>query len=178
MPATLNDAALSQCTESTSTSPPCNPRPEPNLDNSSVAGASGKLFFASLNYIPDSSYVDASAAEQTIFSNIKSLLRRNLLQLACLAAHIGLILMHVGLLDTGLRRWEHRMIFPVERQALVSFGATAFTTTISMLYSSRLLFLAQKLAMCRNLGTRQSLTATHDSVFSWSGIGSALARPS
>jgi hypothetical protein len=34
--------------------------------------------------------------------------------------------------------------------------------------------MTQKLAMRRNIGTFQTLTETHDSISSWSGIGSAL----
>jgi hypothetical protein len=35
--------------------------------------------------------------------------------------------------------------------------------------------MTQKLAMHRNIATFQTLTETHDSISSWSGIGSALA---
>ncbi|KAJ7202372.1 hypothetical protein GGX14DRAFT_654311 [Mycena pura] len=93
----------------------------------------------------------------------------------CGALHLGLVAMHVAILVAGLRRWEHSLVFPVEKQATVSFWVTALTTMIGTVYGSILVFLAQKTDLRHNWRTHRTLTAAHDSFASWAGLGSALA---
>ncbi|KAJ7692693.1 hypothetical protein B0H17DRAFT_1132929 [Mycena rosella] len=93
----------------------------------------------------------------------------------CGTLHLGLITLHSILLIAGLARWEHRFVFPLEDQTTVSFWATALPTTIGTVYGSILVFLTQKLALNHNTRVAQTLTATHDSIASWAGLGSALA---
>ncbi|KAJ6615026.1 hypothetical protein B0H10DRAFT_110761 [Mycena sp. CBHHK59/15] len=105
----------------------------------------------------------------------KTFLRGNFLLFVCFCLHGGLVLFNVALLITGLKSWEHRITFPLARQTTVSFWATALTTAFGTIYSSLLVFLTQKMAMRRNIQSHQTLTATHDSVSSWAGLGSAVA---
>ncbi|KAJ7321552.1 hypothetical protein DFH08DRAFT_617149, partial [Mycena albidolilacea] len=97
------------------------------------------------------------------------------LQIIWVALHLGLIGIHVALLLTGLRRWEHSLIFTVGKQTTVSFWVTALTTTIGTVYGSILVFLAQKSNMYHNGRVDQTLTAAHDGFASWAGLGSAVA---
>ncbi|KAF7341200.1 hypothetical protein MVEN_01855200 [Mycena venus] len=98
-----------------------------------------------------------------------------LLLLLCGSLHFGLIAMHIILLIAGLARWEHKFVFPVESQTTVSFWVTALTTTIGTVYGSILLFLTQKLDLHHNTRVDQTLTAIHDGIASWAGLGSALS---
>ncbi|KAJ6557621.1 hypothetical protein B0H19DRAFT_888703, partial [Mycena capillaripes] len=43
------------------------------------------------------------------------------------------------------------------------------------IYTAILVFVTQRLAMRRKLWSYQTLTATHDHISSWMGLGSALA---
>ncbi|KAJ6525232.1 hypothetical protein DFH09DRAFT_1095708 [Mycena vulgaris] len=105
----------------------------------------------------------------------RSFLQKHKLQAICFTLHIILVLGHVVLLIGGVKHWDHSFTFPVEQQTAVSFWTTTITQTFGTIYSSILVFLTQKLAMQQNLQTYQTLTATHDSIASWSGLGSALA---
>ncbi|KAJ6602731.1 hypothetical protein DFH09DRAFT_1125418, partial [Mycena vulgaris] len=102
-------------------------------------------------------------------------LRRHFLPLLCFTLHVALVLFNIALLFTGLKSWEHRIAFSLDRQTTVSFWATAITTGFGTIYTSILVFLTQKLAMRRNIQLHQTLTATHDSIFAWAGLGSAVA---
>ncbi|KAJ7142615.1 hypothetical protein C8R44DRAFT_725953 [Mycena epipterygia] len=94
----------------------------------------------------------------------KSFRRRYWLQLLFFFLHIGLVLVQVAFLVTGLSHWEHKITFPLQHQSTVSFWATEVTTTF-----------VTKLAMRWNIMSSQPLTKTHDSIASWAGLGSALA---
>ncbi|KAJ7751923.1 hypothetical protein DFH07DRAFT_825880 [Mycena maculata] len=123
-------------------------------------------------YQLDSALLDTNSDKS---STIHSFLRRNLLQLACFTLHVGLVLTQVLLLISGLCHYEHYITFPVDLQTTVSFWATALTTGFATAYTALLVFLAQKLAMRRNLASLQPLTKTHDSIRSWAGFGAAMA---
>lgn len=55
------------------------------------------------------------------------------------------------------------------------FVGSSWLTTYLQIYTAILVFVTQKLAMRRNLRAYQTLTATHDNISSWMGLGSALA---
>ncbi|KAF7363028.1 hypothetical protein MVEN_00654600 [Mycena venus] len=105
----------------------------------------------------------------------KSLFQRCSLGILCLVLHSGLVLLHLVLLIIGARRIEHNLVFSIENQAKISFLVTALSTGIGIVYFSSALFVTQKLAMHHNLRAYQTLTATHDNIYSWTGLGSALA---
>ncbi|KAJ7144607.1 hypothetical protein C8R44DRAFT_846317 [Mycena epipterygia] len=93
----------------------------------------------------------------------------------CLVLHIGLVLLHVVVLIIGIKHIEHNVVFGIELQSIISFALTAVTTGIGIVYLASALFVTQKLAMHQNLQAEQTLTATHDNVASWNGLGSAIS---
>ncbi|KAJ7019087.1 hypothetical protein C8F04DRAFT_353351 [Mycena alexandri] len=104
----------------------------------------------------------------------RSLLQGHL-RTICFILHILLVGAHIVLLISHLQHWEHLFTFPLEHQASISFWTTVTSQAIGTIYTALLLFLTQKLAMQCNFQTWQTLTATHDSISSWAGLGSALA---
>ncbi|KAJ7112172.1 hypothetical protein C8R44DRAFT_741877 [Mycena epipterygia] len=84
-------------------------------------------------------------------------LATTLLQRSYEALHLGL----VGIWAKGL---ERRLTFSLDNQAIVSFVATAVTTTFAAKVSTR-----------RSLKTDPTLTAIHDKAAAWAGIGSSIS---
>ncbi|KAJ7452647.1 hypothetical protein FB451DRAFT_1145259 [Mycena latifolia] len=105
----------------------------------------------------------------------RGLFHQPVLSALCLVLHIGLVLVHVALAVIGTKQLERNIVFGIEHQSTISFGVTALTTGIAIPYLASALFVAQKLAMHYNLHATQTLTATHDNVSSWNGLGSALS---
>ncbi|KAJ7897553.1 hypothetical protein B0H14DRAFT_2494623 [Mycena olivaceomarginata] len=99
---------------------------------------------------------------------------RYTMRLLCFALHTGLMLLHVLLLVIWTTRLEHRMIFPLELQTYISEVTKVTMTGFATIYLALVVFVTQKLAYQYNLEKYQTLTATHDNLLSWSGIGSAL----
>ncbi|KAJ7669940.1 hypothetical protein DFH06DRAFT_1293894, partial [Mycena polygramma] len=94
----------------------------------------------------------------------------------CLLLHAILVLVHAGLLGIWAGpHLEHRMTFPLHYQDIVSFVITGTTTLVGTIYSSLLIFVAQKMATRRVLQSNTTLTATHDTSAAWAGAGSAIA---
>ncbi|KAJ6476983.1 hypothetical protein C8R45DRAFT_1216775 [Mycena sanguinolenta] len=110
-------------------------------------------------------------AQRTGLVRRKAPLRRLLL---CGFLHLGLVAVYSILLVAGRARWEHNISFPLKSQVKISFWATAITTTIATVYGSILVFLTQELDLRHNSRYVQTLTAIHDNMTSWSGLGSAL----
>ncbi|KAF7377889.1 hypothetical protein MSAN_00212600 [Mycena sanguinolenta] len=104
----------------------------------------------------------------------KSFLRKHLLSVLCFALHLALMLLHVAVLISAMRHWEHRFTFAVDQQATVSFWMTVAIQIFGTGYAAILLFLTQTLAMRRNFGPNRTLTAIHDTISAWAGLGSAL----
>ncbi|KAJ7364540.1 hypothetical protein DFH08DRAFT_1016976 [Mycena albidolilacea] len=104
----------------------------------------------------------------------KGFLRRHLLSAVCFTLHLVLVLVHVAVLIGTIKEWEHRFIFPLGDQTTVSFWTTVITQSFGTILTATLVFLTQRLAMQRNVGPHRTLTATHDSLSSWAGLGSAL----
>ncbi|KAF7302212.1 hypothetical protein MIND_00788100 [Mycena indigotica] len=96
-------------------------------------------------------------------------------QLICLGLHVAMILVHAILLVVLLNHTEHRCTFPLSKQQSMSLWVTILSTSIGTLYLALVLFLTQRAALKRLLDIQQTLSATHDQVSSWSGLGAALA---
>ncbi|KAJ7838037.1 hypothetical protein B0H13DRAFT_2104281, partial [Mycena leptocephala] len=89
--------------------------------------------------------LDISEASEMQGTQPESFLKRHSSWSLCLTLHVVLVLVHIALLISGIKHWEHHFTFAVERQTVVSF----WTTTIAMVFAT--------------------------SITSWAGLGSALA---
>ncbi|KAJ7654869.1 hypothetical protein B0H14DRAFT_1126242 [Mycena olivaceomarginata] len=97
-----------------------------------------------------------------------------MLQTLCLALHTGLILLHLVLMVIWATCLEHRIIFSAELQTKISEVTKAAMTGFATIYLALIVFVTQKLANWCYLKRYTTLTATHDNLLSWSGLGSAL----
>ncbi|KAJ7863581.1 hypothetical protein B0H13DRAFT_2565026 [Mycena leptocephala] len=96
------------------------------------------------------------------------------LRLLSLFLHFTLVVIHLALVPVLSKRLEHRVVFALKYQTMVSFLITAVTQTFGTVYLAALVLVTQKLSMRHSLVTAQPLTATHDSTAAWAGIGSAF----
>ncbi|KAJ6498484.1 hypothetical protein C8R47DRAFT_1193929 [Mycena vitilis] len=87
--------------------------------------------------------------------------------------HSLLIAIFVALLIISLKEIEHRVIFSLDHQKIVSFAITAITTGFGTIYLAAVVYVTQSLSMRRILQTDQTLTAIHDMTAAWAGIGAA-----
>ncbi|KAJ7229942.1 hypothetical protein GGX14DRAFT_581646 [Mycena pura] len=92
----------------------------------------------------------------------------------CFALHLLLVLIHVAVLLSAIHHWEHHFTFLIEHQTTVSFWTAVVSQSFGTIYCSVLVFLTQKLAMQRTTEL-MTLTAVHDNISAWAGLGSALA---
>ncbi|KAJ7743060.1 hypothetical protein B0H14DRAFT_2637498 [Mycena olivaceomarginata] len=97
-----------------------------------------------------------------------------LLSILSLSLHSALVAIHVALLVVWSRGLENLVVFAVGNEPFVSRGIKVVSTTFGTIYSALLVFVTQKLVLRRNFRRSQTLTATHDSVRAWTGLGSAL----
>ncbi|KAJ7676609.1 hypothetical protein DFH06DRAFT_1291586 [Mycena polygramma] len=104
-----------------------------------------------------------------------SFLREHLPATLCFTLHALLAILHIAALVIVYNHWEHHITFAVEHQTVVSFWAAVATQAFGTIYTAVLVFLTQKLAMPFNLGSKKTLTAIHDNISAWAGLGSALA---
>ncbi|KAJ7614512.1 hypothetical protein FB45DRAFT_255023 [Roridomyces roridus] len=93
-----------------------------------------------------------------------------------LSLHVALVAIQLLLLVVWHQEWEHGISFSVDQELRVARLVKGILTTFITLYSALLVFVTQSLALRRDLHTRQLLTATHDNVVAWSGLGSAVLR--
>ncbi|KAJ6467344.1 hypothetical protein C8R45DRAFT_1079289 [Mycena sanguinolenta] len=93
-----------------------------------------------------------------------------------MSLHTSLVAIHVVLVLVSLKGLEHQIVFSVEDQKNVSFIITAISMTVGATYSATLVFLTQTLSIRRSFRAHQALTATHDGVTAWAGIGSAVLQ--
>ncbi|KAJ7190386.1 hypothetical protein GGX14DRAFT_605978 [Mycena pura] len=70
--------------------------------------------------------------------------------------------------------WDHRLTFLIEHQTTVSFYTAVVSQSLGTIYCAVLVFLTQKLAMQRTTEL-MTLTAMHDNISVWAGLGSALS---
>ncbi|KAJ7333939.1 hypothetical protein DFH08DRAFT_1019744 [Mycena albidolilacea] len=78
------------------------------------------------------------------------------------------------LLAMGGQHLEHFVVFSLDRQSIISSVITGASTTFAALYSSVLVLLTQSLAIRRKFLVKQTVTATHDNISAWTGLGAAL----
>ncbi|KAJ7153312.1 hypothetical protein C8R46DRAFT_1357193 [Mycena filopes] len=98
----------------------------------------------------------------------------NVIRALCVILHLILVVLHITLLGVGARHLEYGVVFPLERQSIISSMISGISTTFAALYSSVLVLMSQTLAMRRNLLINQTVTATHDNISAWTGLGAAL----
>ncbi|KAJ7461339.1 hypothetical protein B0H11DRAFT_2312814 [Mycena galericulata] len=98
------------------------------------------------------------------------------LRLLSLSLHSMLVAIHLVLTLMYAKGLEHRSVFSLDKQRIVSLAITAISTTVGTIYSALLVFVTQTLSTRRNLRMKQTLTATHDTAAAWAGIGSAVAH--
>ncbi|KAJ7844156.1 hypothetical protein B0H13DRAFT_2096911, partial [Mycena leptocephala] len=145
----------------------------PGPDSQHQSGSKARE--AALSLLKSKDLADISEASEMQGTQPESFLKRHSSWSLCLTLHVVLVLVHIALLISGIKHWEHHFTFAVEHQTVVSFWTTTIAMVFATTYTSILVFLVQKLAMQQNLRTYQTLTATHDSITSWAGLGSALA---
>ncbi|KAJ7767682.1 hypothetical protein B0H16DRAFT_1882409 [Mycena metata] len=104
-----------------------------------------------------------------------SFAQKYLLRSVSLTLHICLVLIHIVLLISTIKHWEHRVVFPIEDQQFVRFFVTSTAAMLATISTAILVFVTQKLAMQRNLRSYQTLTATHDNISAWAGLGAAAS---
>ncbi|KAF8164135.1 hypothetical protein K438DRAFT_1984840 [Mycena galopus ATCC 62051] len=80
------------------------------------------------------------------------------LKILSLSLHSTLVAIHIALLVVWSQGFENRVVSAVE-----TFGTSALRV-----------FITQKLVFRHNLRRTQTVTATHDSLVAWTGLGSAL----
>ncbi|KAJ6509820.1 hypothetical protein DFH09DRAFT_1198507 [Mycena vulgaris] len=97
------------------------------------------------------------------------------LRILCPALHATLIMLHVMLLGMWRVQFEHKIMFSTEIQNTISFIVKTTSTAFGTIYFALLVFITQKLAIRSYLQRSSTLTATHDNIMAWSGIGSALS---
>ncbi|KAJ7169250.1 hypothetical protein C8R43DRAFT_121053 [Mycena crocata] len=96
------------------------------------------------------------------------------LRQACFALHSILVGIHLVLLGIWVKHLEHRAVFPLAHQSVVSFCISATTTSFATTYCALMVWLMQSLAMRHSLETRATLTSIHDTTSAWGGFGSAV----
>jgi hypothetical protein len=57
----------------------------------------------------------------------KGFLQHHFLRALCVALHVVLVLLHIAVLISTTKHWEHHFTFAVERQTAVSFWTTVIT---------------------------------------------------
>ncbi|OJA14650.1 hypothetical protein AZE42_02668 [Rhizopogon vesiculosus] len=101
--------------------------------------------------------------------------RQSVLTILSTLLHTLLVLFHLVLLALSISGVEHRLV------VLITYGNEIWETILSAssqafyaFYCTILVYLMQRLTLLKNLTRRQTLTALHDTVNAWSGLGSAL----
>ncbi|KAF7330652.1 hypothetical protein MSAN_02450400 [Mycena sanguinolenta] len=146
------------------------PRPESYEEYSSAEDPSSEQ--AAVSLLTMDHLVDR--LEPSVATERKGFLRKHLLSALCFTLHLWLVLVHVAILISAIKHWEHRFTFPIEHQTTVSFWTTVVTQSFGTIYCALLVFVTQRLAMRHNLGLTKTLTAAHDCISAWAGLGSAL----
>ncbi|KAJ6541897.1 hypothetical protein B0H19DRAFT_1077661 [Mycena capillaripes] len=93
-------------------------------------------------------------------------------QALCLVLHA---LLHVALLVVGIMQLERKLVFSISEQTIVSFAVTTISQSFGITYLASTACVILKLALHRSIHARETLTAMHDSLASWNGLGSFLA---
>lgn len=100
---------------------------------------------------------------------------RPVLAILCTLLHIILVLLHVAILVLSISGIEHRLVVQLTSDneiwvTILSASSQAFY----VIYCTILVYLMQRLTFLKNVTRRQTVTALHDTVNAWRGLGSAL----
>ncbi|KAH7922306.1 hypothetical protein BV22DRAFT_1131564 [Leucogyrophana mollusca] len=101
--------------------------------------------------------------------------RTNFIRWSSSCLHVILVVLHLCLVSVAVCHAEHRAIVPITSTSyilttMLSASLQAFYT----LYTALLVYITQRLALLYGLSQHQPLTATHDTIGAWAGIGSAF----
>ncbi|KAJ7303723.1 hypothetical protein DFH08DRAFT_825656 [Mycena albidolilacea] len=96
---------------------------------------------------------------------------------ACVGVlHVGLVLIHLALLAVwAAHHMEHKIIFRLDDQVVVSLITTILTTTLGTVTYFHSYYTQTKLASRGYWQTERTLTATHDNLAAWNGVGAAMS---
>lgn len=113
----------------------------------------------------------------------------------CQLLHILLILLYAVSVVAAVNHWEHGLNYPFTSAGQTTMSVTISTVTQTFstvgtlincmllnlsncsclqLYLAILVLVSQRLALVRDLHTRQTLTAIHDKSSAWLGLGSSI----
>ncbi|KAG1843192.1 hypothetical protein F4604DRAFT_1824867 [Suillus subluteus] len=97
------------------------------------------------------------------------------LAILCTLLHIILVLLHVAILVLSISSIEHLLVLQLTSGneiwvTILSASSQAFY----VIYCTILVYLMQRLTFLENVTRRQTITALHDTVNAWKGLGSAL----
>ncbi|KAJ6557620.1 hypothetical protein B0H19DRAFT_1070260 [Mycena capillaripes] len=95
------------------------------------------------------------------------------IRIIVLLMHLLLIVGHACLLVLAVARKEHSAVFSINHQQAASFWCTVAAQAVGTTYYSLLVYSTQNAGMSRAIGKYSILTAIHDEVSAWGGIGSA-----
>lgn len=100
---------------------------------------------------------------------------RPVLPIICTLLHITLVLLHVFILVLNISGIEHHLVVPLTsgNEIWVTILSTS-SQAFYVIYCTILVYLMQRLTFLKNVTVRQTVTALHDTVNAWSGLGSAL----
>lgn len=101
--------------------------------------------------------------------------RRPMLALICTLLHIIFVLFHVFILALNISGIEHHLVVPLTsgNEIWVTILSTS-SQAFYVIYCTILLYLMQRLTFLKNVTVHQTVTALHDTMSAWSGLGSAL----
>ncbi|KAJ7881471.1 hypothetical protein B0H13DRAFT_2345131 [Mycena leptocephala] len=118
----------------------------------------------------------STSRRSKLSSTFSWLLSNRILGILSTALHLALVAVHVVLYEFSRRGVDHRLVFALNSQTVVSFAITAITTSFGTVYYAALVFITQTLSTRRDLQTNQPLTSTHDHASAWTGITAAFLR--
>ncbi|KAJ6449264.1 hypothetical protein C8R45DRAFT_1131086 [Mycena sanguinolenta] len=96
-------------------------------------------------------------------------------KIICIILHILLVLVHAIVLWIRATNSDHRIVFQLGLQGVISLWYKVMSTVIGTSYYSILLYLVQKQAISHAMKTHNTLASMHDRVNSWAGLGSSIA---
>ncbi|KAH8817861.1 hypothetical protein DL96DRAFT_1751794 [Flagelloscypha sp. PMI_526] len=92
----------------------------------------------------------------------------------CAGLHATLALLHLILVVIMIHQAERRVRIDVNRTTIWTTTTQILLQTFAIVYLAVVLLVSQKIFLARLLLTNQTLTASHDELASWLGLGSAL----
>ncbi|KAJ6526394.1 hypothetical protein B0H19DRAFT_1084493 [Mycena capillaripes] len=108
-----------------------------------------------------STYKSSSSLSGTNYGSFSQTAQTGNLQIMCILLHILLVAAYLTLLGVAKARKEHHIVFSIDGQQTI--------------YYSALVYLTQRMAIAYAIRKYSLLTATHDKILAWNGIGSAVS---